>query len=275
MIDLCDVVNINFQVAKRELSASGALDILSINGIYAEVRSAILAEHIAKHTFEPEAVLDCLTLLVRNLSKWIGSGIQYKEFLREIMRFAVIGRVFEGDRASYIVQFYESIRNIDYCRSNPAFWLQYAMARIAREEFELAERMINTAEGRAQSIQNYNLFQINNQKARLLLLSRARNDYNDYDKVYLECCRIINSQISDGKGKRDPYPLRIIPSHEEFIIRRFTQLSEAVQKLVPRLVERFEDELRAYLRGGQGKDAAEWSSSLKRTREFLKETYKL
>lgn len=270
IIDISDILNIKFTSIKETLSSTVAGEIIGVDGIYADVRSAVLAEFLIREGFPPELVLSTLTILVRRLSEWAHSGDQYKDFMREIMRFAVVGRIFEGaGKSDFIVSFYESVRSLDYCRSNPAFWLQYAMARMAREEYGLAGTMLATAEGQARQRQHYNLFQIHNQKARYLLLSRARTEsFSDYDAAYMNAFQIISSQIRDGKGKRDPYPLRLILPHAEFIVSRGANLSSGSRRLAKQLLASFEAALLEYAHGSW-RDERGWRPALLETAEVL------
>jgi len=270
LIDLSDLLGIRYDQTKKTLSNSIAGEIIGVSGIYADVRSAVLSEYLVRQCFAPETVLRIMTKLVRSLSEWAHSGSQYKDFIRELMRFAVVGRIFEGtQKKDFIVSFYEGIRSLDYCRSNPAFWLQYAMARMAREEYALAGTMLETAEGRARTYSGYNLFQIHNQKARYLLLSRSRTDnYTDYDSAYIKAFQIINAQIRDGKGKRDPYPLRLIPPNEEFISKRGKELSSGTVKLAIQLLQNFTTAFDDYA-AGTWRDERGWRPSLAATRAAL------
>lgn len=270
IIDISEILNIKYNSVKSTLSSTIAGEIIGVDGIYADVRSAVLAEFLIREGFPPELVLTTLTALVRRLSEWAHSGDQYKDFIREIMRFAIVGRIFEGSaKSNFIVAFYESVRSLDYCRSNPAFWLQYAMARMSREEYGLAGTMLATAEGQAKQRTNYNLFQIHNQKARYLLLSRSRTDtFADYDNAYINAFQIIRGQIRDGQGKRDPYPLRLIPPHAEFIVKRAASLSPGSRRLARQLLASFETALADYAHGSW-RDERGWRPALAETADAL------
>jgi len=270
IIDISEILAIKYNAVKATLSSTVAGEIIGVEGIYADVRSAVLAEFLIREGFPPELVLSTLTVLVRRLSEWAHSGEQYKDFIREIMRFAIVGRIFEGTgKSDFIVAFYESVRSLDYCRSNPAFWLQYAMARMSREEYGLAGTMLATAEGQAKKKTNYNLFQIHNQKARYLLLSRARTDtFADYDNSYINAFQIIRGQIRDGQGKRDPYPLRLIPPHAEFIVKRGATLSAGSRRLARQLLASFETALADYAHGSW-RDERGWRPALAETADAL------
>lgn len=271
-LDLCDILECRPHDIKKALHSSDASDlVMSLDGRRVGVRSAILALHMASQSFEPESVLHTLTTLVRKLTDWLHSGKWAQEILRELMRFAIVGRLFEtSERREFIVAFYESIRDVEYCRRNPQFWLQYAMARIDREEYPLAEKLLGMAESRASELASYNTFQIDNQRARFLLLSRARSSqYADYQKAYIEASRLIFKQMKGSQLVTDPYPLRLILANEEFISSRIENLDSVIRSTCTSVLREFGKRLEKWPASYRENERREWTASLERTQEYL------
>jgi SIR2-like domain len=265
-LDLCDILERRPDNMRAELRTTEAADLVLPSGLgQVGVRSAILAEHIATRSFEAETVLEGITTLVRRLAGWLHAGPSIRDLLRELMRFALVARLFEAsDRRDFIISFYEGIRDIEFCRRNPQFWLQYAMARIDRGEYPLADKLLGVAESRQQQL-GYNSFQIDNQRARFLLISRAKGgEYTDYQPAYVRACQLIFKQLRESRGKADPYPLKLILPHEDFVTKRFENLDAGAKQLCGRVLQAFKQRLEEWPAHQQQHEYHEWTDALGR-----------
>jgi len=270
-LDICDVMMLDPRNLRAQLIASYAGDLILVSEGSTGIRSAILAEHLVQEIFDPGTVLDVLVLLITRLTQWLSAGKFARDMLRDLMRFAVVGRLFDSeDRRDFIVSFYERLRSSEYCRSNPQFWLQYAMARMDRSEYRLADSLLGMAESRASQLANYDSYQIENQRAKFLLLSRAETiEYNDINSSYMRAATITFRQIDNARAKVDPYPMRLISAHEIFLSRRADELDSRTKAVANNVVRRFEQRLESWPEQEYRVERREWEASIERIRMYL------
>jgi hypothetical protein len=145
------------------------------------------------------------------------------------------------------------------------------MARMDRGEYALADKMLGMAESRAQQLSPYKTFQIDNQRARFLLISRARTeDYRDHQAAYIKSAQLINKQLREARGKNDPYPLRLIISHEEFVEKRFKLLDDGAKQVCRRIIQAFGQKLADWPTYERQLEYAQWSTALERCASIAK-----
>ncbi len=132
------------------------------------------------------------------------------------MRFSKIDQLIPPeDHDDQLSEYYELIKNFDGCSRNQFFWLQYAIARITLNQFPLAEQYLNTAFALASRIPNFNTYQMDNTKARLLLsrsLARPEN-YNGFQD-FVQAHRILLSQMK--QGTHGYYPFRVASAYGQY-----------------------------------------------------------
>jgi hypothetical protein len=270
-LDIIELLSLDDKKVREQLSNNDASDLVNLKGPEVGIKSAILSEYIIQEAFDPDAVLDTLVEMITRLTQWIGAGTYITDVLRDLMGFALVGRLFESDsRRDFIVSFYERLRSNEYCRSNPQFWLQFAMARMDRGEYSLADTLLGMAESKASQRQHYNSFQIENQRAKFLLVSRSESDsFDDYQAAHTKAASITNKQLDGAKAKVDPYPLRLISAHEKFIVTRGAHLDDRGKNLALSISNRFEERLKSWPELDYRVERLGWVDSLKKIKEAL------
>jgi hypothetical protein len=106
-------------------------------------------------------------------------GIDFRENLKELMKFRFLTRLFgDSDTSLRLINtVYKRLSAAPRIRNNPQFWLQYAMSRMEVDDLESAETYLNTALGLAKERgADYSPFQINDQRVRLRLRKNLRRD---------------------------------------------------------------------------------------------------
>jgi len=253
------------------LRSNDAADLAFVGENQVGFRSAILAEYLVRKVFDPGLVLDVLIQMINKLTDWADSGQFIRDMLRNLMRLAVVGRLFDSDeRRDHIVSFYERLRGNPYCRSNPQFWLQFAMARMERAEFQLADALLGMAESKAAGRANYNSFQIENQRAKFYLLSRSETDeFDDYQFAYTKAAQLTIKQMKEARAKVDPYPMRLITAHEQFILRRAPNLDSRTRALAKTVADQFSSRLESWPVGAYEFERKGWRTALDNMRDAL------
>lgn len=137
------------------------------------LRSSALAEFILRRIANPNVVLDVLIGLVRTADRTVGRSPLLGGVVKALTRLRTLESVLSGGNSGQMtMRFYESVKDLDLCRRNPQFWLQYAIAALAVRNFERARKYFENAYAFARSIRGYeyDTYKIDNHFARLLLI---------------------------------------------------------------------------------------------------------
>lgn len=135
---------------------------------------------------------------------------------REMMRYSRVEQFVPAkDRRDHLISYYEAIKNFSGCASNEFFWLQYAIARISTGDYELANRYLDTAYGIVKSRSGFDTYQLDNTRARLILLRTIELLPDDVGiGAFREAHRILSKQMREsGHGF---YPFRVAILYAEF-----------------------------------------------------------
>ena len=185
------------------------------------LRSATAAQFILKHVADANITTDTLIRMARVFNEGARFSDYHRRLLRDLMRFSTLQMLLpENQRTPAIIRYYEGIKNLDRCRTNPQFWLQYAIACLTLEELDQtgtylgrAETYFHTAYSYASDV-DYNTFQIDNHYGRFLLIKATRTgDPDTCMGPFRQARAIIENQI---KAERLHYPYRVARSYRSF-----------------------------------------------------------
>ena len=181
------------------------------------VKSSIFAQYLLRNFVSDRDIMDYLVELVEDLDRKAAGNPILRKLRTFPLRFSFIERLLgdEGKRAK-LVEYYETVRSRGVGRSNPQFWLQYAIARMSFKDYENAGAYFQTAFSLSDRMSNYDDYQIKNHYARFLLESSIENaNATDPVEVFREAHEIIVGQI-EGRSQGH-YPYRVAQNYLDFI----------------------------------------------------------
>ena len=186
-----------------------------------KLRSATAAQFILRHVADANITVDTLIRMARAFDVGARFSDLHYGLLRDLMRFSTLQTLLpESQKRPAIIRYYEGIKNLDRCRRNPQFWLQYAIACLTLEELDRAETYLDRAEAYFDtaysfaSAGDYGTVQIDNHYARFLLVKATRMaDPDTCMSSFRQARQIIERQIKDD---RLHYPYRIARFYLDF-----------------------------------------------------------
>ena len=186
-----------------------------------KLRSATAAQFILKHVADANVTVDTLIRMARAFDVGARFSDLHYGLLRDLMRFSTLQTLLpETQRRPAIVRYYEGIKNLNRCRRNPQFWLQYAIACLTLEELDRSVTFLDRAEAYFETAYSYaeqgeyGTFQIDNHYARFLLVKAARTaDVDTCMTSFRKARAIIERQIRDD---RMHYPYRVARFYRDF-----------------------------------------------------------
>jgi hypothetical protein len=133
-------------------------------------KSSALAEFALTNFPDPFALVDMLIEICEATRKKAEVSDFYWDLYRDLASFSNIQRMLPNkDKEQLLIRFYEGLRKIELERSNPLFWLQYAMARMnfpSPFNLEQADKYLTTALAFGKAKKNYTTVDIETQLAR-------------------------------------------------------------------------------------------------------------
>jgi SIR2-like domain len=179
------------------------------------LRSSVAGQFILKRLVDTNILIDVLIHLAREADKLAPISRYYSDLMRELMRFGRLQYLLpEAGRREGIVRYYESIKNLNTCRRQPLFWLQYAIACLTLNDLERADKYFDTAYSLAEDISGFDTYQIDNHYARFLLVTAIENENSTTCmQNFRRARRIVNEQIIKERLR---YPYRVASMYGEF-----------------------------------------------------------
>jgi hypothetical protein len=182
-----------------------------------DTKSSIYSLHLLNEHFESKyIVVNCLKLLKMLDNKYVKRTLdQTRNDIRiNLFRFNFIERILPNQsKTGMLVNYYEEIKNeLPFHITNPQYWLQYAMAHIALNNYEKAYRYLQTAYDKADNKYSYDVHKINNQKARLNLKvgTLSSTDINEAMSLFIEADNLLS------KHENDIYKFKVVNKYYEF-----------------------------------------------------------
>ncbi len=188
------------------------------------VKSSVLSLVILSKIVDSYILVDIIIKIFLKLDNHINYK-PYKNILKSFVSFSSLQRILNKDDRSYkhnILRFFESIKNTEFCKKNPHFWLQYAIEKLSERDYSTARKYFNTAYSFANQLDGYDPYQIDNHYARYILESVVENDNHDgIIKDFLIAHNILIDPVHDKVVKYYPYRVaqRYLPFYEKFFAK--------------------------------------------------------
>ena len=164
-----DLLRLNHSAFRKLMNDSVVRQILSPQSGIALFRSPVIASAVLSGVESAstitEVVIDCIKEGHHNryADQYLG------RISTELTRFANLERILPTSGKRIALQnLYEELKTVPTIRSDPLFWLQYAMARLSLGQLDFARRYFEQSYSIANSM-NFDTYQIDNHYCRLLL----------------------------------------------------------------------------------------------------------
>ena len=191
------------------------------------VKSAVLSEAILSNVISSRGIVDTLIKVCKRLDNRRDDQ-NIRIILREIISFSSLQRILQKDTAEYkfnILRFFEEIRNMKHCQSNPHYWLQYAIARLAERDYGLADSYFQNAYAYASRLDWFDPYQIDNHYARHLIENEIYNgDKETAMPQFLKAHKVLSNP--NDKNKTRHYPFKVAQKYFPFYEKYFSLLSK-------------------------------------------------
>lgn len=211
--DVSELADVEPYATMATLAQVGGGEFVEVRTGDFDIRSPILAEFLLARCLPVELVFSAIVTMIDALTTLQGADWRYEESLPSLMKFSIISKIFpDTGRRKFVVPLYEHLLRHRMVRSNPHFWLQFAMARLEMGEFELTQKCLENAYTEARKRgSSYRLYMLDNQKVKFLLKSRMSSDaYDDKAAAFSEAVTLFATQVRSVQGGIDVHVLRLV-----------------------------------------------------------------
>lgn len=168
-IDLTDFLNI----MKLDYTLLSAKDNIAVNEFFEfneneiKIKSSIVARELLLSCIDLSDIIDCLKEIIFSVDN---DHYQYKNLLQNIVSHTHYSMFLKKENAIPLIKnFYNSIRNTNFCSNNPFYWEQFAATCIDSKNFDEANQCLSTAFVKAKEIDGFIPFQVETIKANCIL----------------------------------------------------------------------------------------------------------
>lgn len=188
------------------------------------VKSSILSEVILTEIMDVQLVRETLVKAFKNFDNNWGTDPDFQKYMKSILSYANLQKIFnkeDGDDIfnANIVQLFEDIRHCSFCERNPHYWLQYAIAKLGEQQYDVAKMYFDNAYTFAKQKTSFDTYQIDNHYARYLLENTI---YTNTNEDFFSSFKQAHSILTDKSHVKDTkyYPFKVarlyLPFHEKY-----------------------------------------------------------
>ncbi len=185
-------------------------------------KSSLLALSLLNNTFGETYIMDELLAVAKRLDSKKNQDKSFDKIMTSILRFRFVEMILP-QKKSILNRYYERIKiDCNWLMRSPHYWVQYAMCRLAYNDYKKAQDYLTTAYEQARSKnKNYYTDNIDTQQARLYLNQALDvNDPNLSYKYFDDAHKLLASLPNDGRKFRQAQ------LYQDIFDKKYMQYSE-------------------------------------------------
>lgn len=219
-------------------------ELFNIEHSQIQIKSSVMAKFIIKTYFTPSYLKEFLLNLIERSQELKKSDSVWNKIERELLRFHFVEQLISDDsKNSFLRSYFEALKqkkSLKWLEYEPHYWLQYAMADMANNNFSSAQKKLDTAYSYIENRDNYDVSSFNNQQARLYLLEAIEKSTRG-DNAFVLFLK-ANNLLSLNHNAR--YHAKQIAVYKKFYTERFKDLSKKnKEEFLDTIKERYEQVL--------------------------------
>lgn len=195
-----------------------------------KLKSPLVAYFVLQNYDYNQDVEDILKRILPVLDRHSEVG-EYRNMLRMLISYSNLRMIFnKKDHQCYqrFVRIFEQSKTLSYHIENPFFWLQYAIVQMEMKEYKIAGIYLDNAEAFSRKKFDSDSWQIDTNKARLLLEQtvveeNSTDAFDNFEKAYY--------LLHDNKTPDLHYPLRQVSLFERYYRTFYKGFSEEEKNL--------------------------------------------
>jgi len=228
LADALDVDELNSPKFKKDPAVQ---ELVNFDAGRIRPKSSLVSQTLILELFSTTTVIDVLINTAKRLNENHSEKVA-KQMMRRLMTFTNIQQVLNQKDTSYkydLLRYYEALKVLPLCKTNPHFWLQYAIVKLSEYDYGMAKQFFEAAYSFAGAIDKFDTYQIDNHYARFVLENER---INGSQATCMEAFRHAHSILMDSRHKLEVryYPYRVARNYYPFYERFFKDMTVAEKK---------------------------------------------
>lgn len=237
--------------SKSEVDDANFKEFVDIDDNTIIIQSSVAAREILKEEKNKNKILNIMETMLKIADK-IDTNKTYEYLKKQLVSFSnfrlIVGDVGNDQMNELAVRYFENIRNSNFCKENPFFWLQYGIQRLNAKDYDLADSFFDNALSFADKRGLSDFYQINAQKARGLI-ERLTESETDVEQAYSIFEKAHSLLISDFEKSSNNQGYQLSQGRlYEMFYNKYYKLITSEQKIdFNNKTKKFESNLQRYI----------------------------
>lgn len=228
LADALDVESLNSPKFKKDAAVQ---ELVNFEAGRISPKSSLVSQILILELFNTTTVIDVLINVAKHLNENCTEKVA-KQMMRRLMTFTNLQQVLNQKDTTYkydLLRYYEALKVLPLCKRNPHFWLQYAIVKLSEYDYRMAKQFFDAAYSFAESMDDFDTYQIDNHYARFVLENER---VNGTQATCMEAFRHAHSILMDSRHKLEVryYPYRVARNYYPFYERFFVGMTNAEKK---------------------------------------------
>ena len=228
LADALDVESLNSPKFKKDAAVQ---ELVNFEAGCIRPKSSLVSQILILELFSTTTVIDVLINVAKHLNENCTEKVA-KQMMRRLMTFTYLQQVLNQKDTTYkhdLLRYYEELKVMPLCKRNPHFWLQYAIVKLSEYDYRMAKQFFDAAYSFAESMDDFDTYQIDNHYARFVLENER---VNGSQATCMEAFRHAHSILMDSRHKLEVryYPYRVARNYYPFYERFFVDMTDAEKK---------------------------------------------
>ena len=175
-----------------------------------KIKSAVVAKVILNDMDNSADIIDVLKKIVIYADNY-SENVRFENILKNIVSFSHVNSFLNGkrDNLQFIIEYFDSLKNVEYYKDNSFYWLQYSIACMWYKNYELAQNYVDVAYGKFRGNGKNVPFQCDNQQARIYL-EKIKNDKSENIQLDFERAHNLIMQPIISEKDREETTIRLL-----------------------------------------------------------------
>ncbi|MCM1173842.1 MAG: hypothetical protein NC341_02195 [Blautia sp.] len=206
--DMSRILGVNVALDAKFVNNPGVKEILDFSSgeTSYKLRSAVTANMILKELSSDDKIIELL-VKTANYADNYRKIERYENILRNIISYSHV-RTFltnSSQKERFLINYYDALKGLEYYKENSFYWLQYAIACINVERYDLAQAYLDSARSLFRDTETMIPFQIDTQQATLYLILIEKGLSADIEKDFYNAHQLLMKptvSIKDNPAKQ-------------------------------------------------------------------------
>lgn len=200
--DMSKILNVKIALDTQFTNDSNVQEILEFSTGETEFRlkSAVTANAILQDLDCNETIIKVLLQTARYANRY-SSIEKYENVLKNIISYSHVKTFLlkSGQKEAFLINYYDSLKELDYYKENSFYWLQYSIACTNIERYDLAQIYLDNAYSLFRDSEKTVPFQIDTQQAKLNLLQIEKRKITDVKGKFMQAHELLMKPIVSNK----------------------------------------------------------------------------